>query len=74
MRVLRPLQMQAAQPAIVANKRLPNCEGIETVAVGVGWLGEAQSNKRLPNCEGIETPMAGAFAGGGCGQQEAAQL
>ena len=57
----------------VTDKRLPDCEGIET-RVRISELPNRSADKRLPDCEGIETYAVRLNAAHRIGRQEAARL
>ena len=61
-RVLRRTTVPYDTPSCTTNKRLPNCEGIETRRDLRPDRGAA-ANKRLPNCEGIETCLLSPWVG-----------
>ena len=54
MRVLRLSVLTCLSCRAVADKRLPDCEGIETSGLAFRMHDE-HPDKRLPDCEGIET-------------------
>ena len=54
MRVLRLASNCQLGVPEMADKRLPDCEGIETIASAMITT-TSVTDKRLPDCEGIET-------------------
>ena len=56
MRVLRPCRAGATRLSRPPDKRLPDCEGIETLGHMPHRL-PPLPDKRLPDCEGIETAV-----------------
>ena len=57
----------------LTDKRLPDCEGIET-GTGAGGRRQGWPDKRLPDCEGIETRSLTSAYQPSTYRQEAARL